>query len=110
MPRLPKALTDAYADGTGTLPPAAWKPYRTLRAVLANAGGDGNRFPHSILVTSGGPGDGKTFTAVNLAIAQPDLASSFKEFNRFFNMLAYNPGGTQKLTGTAAGRKLAMAG
>ena len=39
--------------------------------------------------------------SVNLATAQPDLASSFKEFNRFFNMLAYNPGGTQKLTGNS---------
>jgi Mrp family chromosome partitioning ATPase len=69
MPRLPRRLAAAYANGEGSLPPAAWKSYRTLRAVLATAGGDGNRFPRSILVTGGGPGDGKTFTAVNLAIA-----------------------------------------
>ena len=37
--------------------------------------------------------------ATNLAQAQPDLTTAFKELNRFFNMLAYNPGGTQKLTG-----------
>jgi tyrosine-protein kinase len=69
MPRLSQRLAHDYSDGSGSLPPAAWKPYRTLRAVLATAGGDGNRLPRSILVTSGGPGDGKTFTAVNLAIA-----------------------------------------
>lgn len=69
MPRLPRNLARGYTDGSGSLPPSAWKPYRTLRAVLGTAGGDGDRFPYSILVTSGGPGDGKTFTAVNLAIA-----------------------------------------
>ena len=37
--------------------------------MLASAGGDGDRFPSSIVVTSAGPGDGKTLTAVNLAIA-----------------------------------------
>jgi phospholipid/cholesterol/gamma-HCH transport system substrate-binding protein len=33
----------------------------------------------------------------NLATAQPDLTTAFKELNRFFNMLAYNPGGAEKL-------------
>jgi phospholipid/cholesterol/gamma-HCH transport system substrate-binding protein len=33
----------------------------------------------------------------NLATAQPDLSTAFKELNRFFNMLAYNPGGAEKL-------------
>jgi phospholipid/cholesterol/gamma-HCH transport system substrate-binding protein len=33
----------------------------------------------------------------NLAAASPDLTDAFKELNRFFNMLAYNPGGTEKL-------------
>jgi phospholipid/cholesterol/gamma-HCH transport system substrate-binding protein len=37
--------------------------------------------------------------ATNLSAAQPDLSTSFKELNRFFNMLAYNPGGAEKLTG-----------
>ena len=36
-------------------------------------------------------------TAENLSIAQPDLSTAFKELNRFFNMLAYNPGGAEKL-------------
>jgi len=35
--------------------------------------------------------------AEDLSTAQPDLTSAFKELNRFFNMLAYNPGGTEKL-------------
>ena len=33
----------------------------------------------------------------DLAEAQPDLTDAFKELNRFFNMLAYNPGGAEKL-------------
>lgn len=69
MPRLPARAVEGYFLGQGPLPREAWKAYRTLRAVLANAGGDGNRFPASIVVTSAGPGDGKTLTAVNLAIA-----------------------------------------
>lgn len=69
MPRLPARAVEGYFLGQGPLPREAWKAYRTLRAVLANAGGDGDRFPASIVVTSAGPGDGKTLTAVNLAIA-----------------------------------------
>ena len=37
--------------------------------------------------------------SVNLAKASPDLTSAFKELNRFFNMVAYNPGGAEKLSG-----------
>jgi len=69
MPRLPARAVEGYFLGQGPLPREAWKAYRTLRAVLANAGGTGDRFPASILVTSAGAGDGKTLTAVNLAIA-----------------------------------------
>jgi Mrp family chromosome partitioning ATPase len=69
MPRLPARAVEGYFLGRGPLPREAWKAYRTLRAVLANAGGTGDRFPASIVVTSAGPGDGKTLTAVNLAIA-----------------------------------------
>jgi phospholipid/cholesterol/gamma-HCH transport system substrate-binding protein len=36
--------------------------------------------------------------AKNLATAQPDLTSAFTELNRFFNMVAYNPGGAEKLS------------
>ena len=35
----------------------------------------------------------------NLAKASPDLRESFFELNRLFNMLAYNPGGHEALTG-----------
>ena len=69
MPRLPARAVEGYFLGRGPLPREAWKAYRTLRAVLANVGGNGDRFPASILVTSAGAGDGKTLTAVNLAIA-----------------------------------------
>ena len=69
IPRLPARAVEGYFLGRGPLPREAWKAYRTLRAVLANAGGNGDRFPASIVVTSAGPGDGKTLTAVNLAIA-----------------------------------------
>jgi hypothetical protein len=37
--------------------------------------------------------------AENLEKASPDLREAFFELNRFFNQLAYNPGGRQKLTG-----------
>jgi Mrp family chromosome partitioning ATPase/capsular polysaccharide biosynthesis protein len=69
VPRLPARAVQGYFLGQAPLPREAWKAYRTLRAVLSNAGGDGDRFPTSIAVTSAGPGDGKTLTAVNLAIA-----------------------------------------
>jgi Mrp family chromosome partitioning ATPase len=69
IPRLPARAVEGYFLGRGPLPREAWKAYRTLRAVLATAGGNGDRFPSSIVVTSAGAGDGKTLTAVNLAIA-----------------------------------------
>jgi tyrosine-protein kinase len=69
MPRLPRRAVRDYSLGRGPLPSEAWKAYRTLRAVLATAGTGGDRLPSSILVTSGGAADGKTMTAVNLAIA-----------------------------------------
>jgi Mrp family chromosome partitioning ATPase len=69
VPRLPSRAVQGYFLGQAPLPREAWKAYRTLRAVLSNAGGEGDRFPTSIAVTSAGPGDGKTLTAVNLAIA-----------------------------------------
>lgn len=72
IPRLARRVTDAHLSGNGLLPGGAWKGYRTLRAVLATAGESGG-YPKSILVTGATPGDGKTMTAVNLAIT---LASS----------------------------------
>jgi capsular exopolysaccharide synthesis family protein len=74
IPRVPGRLAHGYLTGRAELPSSLWKGYRTLRAVLANAGTDGG-FPKSIMVTSASPGDGKTMTAVNLAItlASADL-------------------------------------
>jgi Mrp family chromosome partitioning ATPase len=69
IPRLSNHAIESYFLGQAPLPREAWKAYRTLRAVLSNAGGNGDSFPRSVLVTSAGPGDGKTLTAVNLAIA-----------------------------------------
>jgi phospholipid/cholesterol/gamma-HCH transport system substrate-binding protein len=37
--------------------------------------------------------------AINLAEASPDIAKSFHELNRFFNMGAYNPRGREPVTG-----------
>jgi phospholipid/cholesterol/gamma-HCH transport system substrate-binding protein len=37
--------------------------------------------------------------ATDLAAATPDLTRTFHEFNRFFNIAAYNPGGKEKLKG-----------
>jgi receptor protein-tyrosine kinase len=62
-------VIQGYFLGSAPLPHEAWKAYRTLRAALSNAGDTDDRFPATILVTSAGPGDGKTLTAVNLAIA-----------------------------------------
>ena len=67
IPRLRERVARSYLTGRGVLPGDAWKAYRTLRAVLANAG-EGGGFPRSVLITSASPGDGKTMTAVNLAI------------------------------------------
>ena len=68
VPRISSRSAHEYLAGRSLLPPEVWKGYRTLRAVLATAGPDGG-YPRSILVTSASPGDGKTMTALNLAIA-----------------------------------------
>lgn len=67
IPKLSSRAVEGYLVGKKQLPSDAWKGYRTLRAALATAGPNGG-FPRSILVTSARPGDGKTMTAVNLAI------------------------------------------
>jgi receptor protein-tyrosine kinase len=67
VPRITSRAVHEYLAGRGLLPAEVWKGYRTLRAVLATAGRDGG-YPRSILVTSASPGDGKTMTALNLAI------------------------------------------
>jgi len=68
IPRMRTRMANDYLLGRAVLPPTIWRNYRTLRAVLSGAGADGG-YPRSILVTSASPGDGKTLTAVNIAIA-----------------------------------------
>ena len=74
IPRLSRSAARAYITGKSPLPPQAWKSYRVLRAVLANSGRTGG-YPRSIMVTSAMPGDGKTTSAINLALtlARSDL-------------------------------------
>jgi capsular exopolysaccharide synthesis family protein len=67
VPRLRQQEARGYLAGRGPLPAEAWEAYRTLRANLAG-GVDEAGMPRSILVTSAIPGEGKTMTAVNLAI------------------------------------------
>ena len=67
IPRLSARVAHGYLLGKSPLPGAAWKGDWISRVVLATAGPDGG-FPKTILVTSADPGDGKTMTAVNLAI------------------------------------------
>ncbi len=67
IPRLRERVARRYLTGRGLLPSEAWKGYRTLRTVLATVG-EGGGYPRSILVTSASPREGKTMTAVNLAI------------------------------------------
>lgn len=67
IPRLSRRTVEGYMMRTVPLPSEVWKSYQTLRAVLATAGRNG-RYPKSILVTSATASDGKTMTALNLAI------------------------------------------
>jgi capsular exopolysaccharide synthesis family protein len=74
VPRLSRRTVEGYMMRTVPLPSEVWKSYQTLRAVLATAGRNGG-YPKSILVTSATASDGKTMTALNLAItlANADL-------------------------------------
>lgn len=66
VPRLPKKLIDAYLSRSENLPPSAWEAYRTLRTNVMR-GVVGNETP-VVVVTSAMAGEGKTLTAVNLAL------------------------------------------
>jgi polysaccharide biosynthesis transport protein len=110
IPRLRDRVVRDYLSGRGVLPGDAWKGYRTLRAVLANAGDDGG-YPRSILITSAMPGDGKTMASVNLAItlAAADLRVILVDgdFHRpmvssIFNVTAKRDGLTRLLAGEDA--------
>jgi Mrp family chromosome partitioning ATPase len=66
VPRLPQKAVKDYFAGRANLPPAAWEPYRSLRANILRTTDPGQT--PVIVVTSAGAGDGKTLTALNLAI------------------------------------------
>ncbi len=66
VPRLTPWLVREYFGRRTNLPPAAWESYRTLRTNLLRSTVPGET--PVILVTSAMPGEGKTFTAINLAI------------------------------------------
>jgi Mrp family chromosome partitioning ATPase/capsular polysaccharide biosynthesis protein len=66
VPKLSQATVTEYLGGRANLPAVAWESYRTLRANILRTVQDG-RSP-VVLVTSAGAGDGKTLTALNLAV------------------------------------------
>jgi Mrp family chromosome partitioning ATPase/capsular polysaccharide biosynthesis protein len=66
VPKLSQTTVTEYLGGRANLPAGAWEAYRTLRAnILRSSQVD---HPPVILVTSAGAGDGKTLTALNLAV------------------------------------------
>ena len=67
IPSLPRRTSLQAPDGTaGVMPPATHEAFRTVLAQLTASHHDG---PRSIMVTSASTGDGKTSSAVSLAIA-----------------------------------------
>lgn len=68
IPRLSRATIQDYLAGRSNLPPAVWETYRTLRANIMRGTRTGPPAP-VIVVTSAMAGEGKTMTAVNLAVS-----------------------------------------
>jgi Mrp family chromosome partitioning ATPase len=66
VPRLRFGAARRYLSGRRRLPTRQWEAYRNLRARLR---GTTDRGPRAIVVSSAVKGEGKTMTAVNLAIA-----------------------------------------
>ncbi len=66
IPKLPQSTVSDYLGGRANLPAASWEAYRTLRANILRAAAPNH--PPVVLVTSAGAGDGKTLTALNLAM------------------------------------------
>jgi capsular exopolysaccharide synthesis family protein len=67
VPRMRRKTVRSYLLGREPLPGDVREAFRTLRATLAASGREGG-FPQTVLVTSAVPGEGKTMTAVNLAV------------------------------------------
>lgn len=68
IPRLKNGILRRYLSGRVTLPAANREAYRILRTTLSKSGTTGG-LPGSIVVVSPGRGEGKTFTALNFAVA-----------------------------------------
>ena len=66
VPRMSDATLREYLAGRANLPPGAWEAYRTLRTNVLRTPRTGET--PVILVTSAMTGEGKTLTAVNLAV------------------------------------------
>jgi Mrp family chromosome partitioning ATPase/capsular polysaccharide biosynthesis protein len=66
VPRLRFGAARRYLSGHRRLPARQWEAYRNLRARLRGSAEHG---PRAIVVSSAVKGEGKTMTAVNLAIA-----------------------------------------
>jgi polysaccharide biosynthesis transport protein len=74
VPRLSRRAERRYFIGAEPLPSDIKEGFRVLRATVATTGADGD-LPTSVLVTSASPGEGKSMTAVNLAIAMATSGS-----------------------------------
>jgi capsular exopolysaccharide synthesis family protein len=107
IPRLPRSISKEYLSGQTPLPASGWKGYRVLRASIGTMGEDGH-LPRSLLVTSAMPGDGKTTTAINLAItlASTDLHVVLVDgdlhrpmVSGFFGSLRHRDGFSRALSG-----------
>lgn len=68
VPWAPRELVRQYLRGGETLPSEFWESYRRLRASLVGDAGSG-RPGRSVVITSAIHAEGKTMTAVNLAVA-----------------------------------------
>lgn len=66
VPRMRFGAARRYLAGKGALPARSWEAYRVLRARIAAATGEGGG---ALVVTSAVKGEGKTMTALNLALA-----------------------------------------
>lgn len=75
LARIPRERSSNGPLAPQRLSSIAHEAYRTLRATLLGYGSDADA-PRSILVTGGGPSEGKSTTAINLAAA---LATAGKE-------------------------------
>lgn len=79
LPILARVPRERHTRRLGALPPAslsggATEGYRTLRATLAAQRGS-SPHPHAVLVTSSSPSEGKSTTAINLAVSLAQTGS-----------------------------------